>query len=68
VSSKVAPAKRSWSSGTPVEVRNRFTAGWAAGFVIERACRNASGRYRLRRVSDGAVLPAEFSAEDLRPR
>jgi hypothetical protein len=47
----------------PVEVRNRYDGGWAGGFQV--AEQTPSG-YRLRRLSDGAVLPEEFPAEDVR--
>lgn len=56
-----------WAPGTPVFVRNSFTAGWAGGFVVESAAPRGRGQYRLRRLSDNAVLPASFAAEDLRP-
>jgi hypothetical protein len=55
-----------WAPGTPVVVRNRFIAGWATGFVVESVEPRGCDRYRLRRLSDNAVLPAAFSAEDLR--
>jgi hypothetical protein len=50
--------------GTPVEVRSRFDAQWARGFVI--AGTNQQG-YVLRRLSDGAILPVSFTLSDLRP-
>jgi hypothetical protein len=50
-----------------VAVRNRFTGGWTAGFLIEGSDRNATEHYRLRRLSDDAVLPVSFAEEDLRP-
>jgi hypothetical protein len=50
-----------------VAVRNRFTGGWAEGFLIEDSCDPSTQRYRLRRVSDDVVLPATFPATDLRP-
>jgi hypothetical protein len=47
----------------PVEVRNRYDRRWTQGFhVVEE---RPSG-YRLRRLSDGAVLPGEFPTEDVR--
>jgi bifunctional DNA-binding transcriptional regulator/antitoxin component of YhaV-PrlF toxin-antitoxin module len=51
-------------SGIPVEVRRRYDGGWSQGFEI--AERTAPGSYVLRRLSDGVVLPAEFSPEDVR--
>ena len=52
-----------WAPGTRVEVRERFMHGWAHGFVVESA---EHAQYRLRRVSDNAVLPALVSEEDVR--
>jgi hypothetical protein len=50
-----------------VEVRNRFDGSWSHGFeIVERL--NGDGReprFRLRRLSDGHVLPALFSADDI---
>jgi hypothetical protein len=49
--------------GTKVEVRKRFDASWARGFeVIDLTERG----YRLRRLSDGTELPAQFADEDVR--
>jgi hypothetical protein len=56
-----------WRAGRRVAVRNRFTGGWTAGFLIEGSDRNATEHYRLRRLSDDAVLPVSFAEEDLRP-
>ena len=49
--------------GTRVDVRSRFDARWSHGFEVEEAC---SGGYRIRRLSDGAVLPTEFTADEVR--
>ena len=46
-----------------VEVRRRFDQHWARGFEVVEA--TAKG-YRVRRLSDGIVLPAEFTADDVR--
>ena len=51
-------------SGVPVEVRRRYDGGWSHGFEI--AEQTGPGGYLVRRLSDGAVLPAEFSPEDVR--
>jgi len=64
---------RSWprrppiDTGAPVEVRGRYDGGWCAGFeVADRVETDASAvAYRLRRVSDGAVLPALFADDDV---
>lgn len=50
--------------GDKVEVFCRFTGSWAPGFVVEAV---ESGGYRLRRLSDGSVLPDVTHEEDLRP-
>jgi hypothetical protein len=53
--------------GTRVEVRSRFDQRWARGFEIEEEVQEQSGpRYRLRRRSDGSVLPALFVDDDVR--
>ena len=50
--------------GEEVEVHVRYTDTWATGFqvadVVEGGC-------RLRRRSDGALLPVVTSDDDLRP-
>lgn len=50
--------------GTTVEVRSRFDRRWARGFSVDSV---DEATYRLRRTSDGAVLPARFAPEDVRP-
>ena len=53
--------------GTHVEVRKRFDALWSRGFeVAERLDVNGLSRYRVRRRSDGSILPALFDEHDLR--
>jgi len=50
-------------AGTRVEVRSRFDQSWARGFeVAERTDRG----YKIKRLSDGMVLPTEFSDDDVR--
>jgi hypothetical protein len=49
--------------GEPVEVATRFTGSWSRGFVVAGVEQQA---YRLRRLSDGHVLPMTFSAHELR--
>jgi hypothetical protein len=52
-------------TGTPVDVRSRFVGSWSHGFeVAEQVTEHG---YRLRRVSDGTVLPDVFSDEEVRP-
>jgi hypothetical protein len=54
-----------WTPGRRVAVRNRFTGSWSPGFRIDETV--APRAYRIRRVSDDAVLPVTFPPEDLRP-
>jgi hypothetical protein len=54
--------------GIRVEVRSRFDQRWARGFEVEEVV-VANGedlRYRLRRRSDGSVLPSLFVDDELR--
>ena len=55
------------STGTEVEVLTRYEPHWTTGFEIA-SVDLASNRFTLRRHSDGAVLPASFTARELRPR
>ena len=50
--------------GDRVEVRNRFDAQWARGFEVVEA--DDEG-VRVKRLSDGEVLPVVFSGDDVRP-
>ena len=52
------------SPGVRVEVRRRFDQHWTRGFEIAEA---VEGGFRLRRLSDKAVLPTTFGVEELRP-
>jgi hypothetical protein len=49
--------------GDKVEVRSRFNAQWSRGFEVVEATEDG---YRIRRASDGEVLPVEFSEDDVR--
>jgi hypothetical protein len=50
-------------AGTEVEVRNRFTGDWCVGFqVVARS----NGVVRVRRLRDGAILPAAFRDDEVR--
>lgn len=49
--------------GDKVEVRRRFDAQWARGFEIVEVTDDG---YRVKRMSDGEILPATFSADDVR--
>ncbi|MDQ1394819.1 MAG: hypothetical protein QOG64_78 [Acidimicrobiaceae bacterium] len=49
--------------GTAVEVRQRLDHAWARGFEVAEVL---SEGYRIKRLSDGRVLPAEFCFADVR--
>lgn len=50
-----------------VEVRSRFDGRWVGGFqVSETTDVGGEERYRLMRLSDGAVLPALFEGGEIR--
>jgi hypothetical protein len=53
------------AAGTEVEVLTRYEQRWTTGFEIAAI---DDDRFLLRRRSDGALLPAAFSAAELRPR
>lgn len=53
------------TTGTPVDVRTRYVGSWSQGFEVAEIVGDA---YRVRRLSDGTVLPAEFSFDDVRVR
>jgi len=57
-------ADESLEPGTAIEVRNRFEQRWVRGFEVVEV---GDGGYRVRRLSDGSVLPVTFLAEDVRP-
>lgn len=50
--------------GRAVEVQNRFTGAWCSGFEVTEVV--ADHNYRIRRVSDGAVLPGTFDENAVR--
>jgi hypothetical protein len=49
--------------GTPVDVRNRYQGTWVRGFEVAEGTDEG---YRLRRLSDGTILPELFSRDDIR--
>jgi hypothetical protein len=53
--------------GTRVEVRSRFDERWSRGFeVAEVVEEGESARYKVRRRSDGSVLPTLFVGDEVR--
>lgn len=51
-------------TGTKVEVRDRFARAWRRGFEVAESV-DGEG-YRIRRLSDGAILPVVFSGDEVR--
>jgi hypothetical protein len=49
---------------TRVEVRSTFDGSWVDGFEIVST--EEDGSVRIRRLSDGEVLPAAFPPDDVR--
>ena len=49
--------------GARVEVRSRFDHRWTRGFEVAQVTPEG---YRLKRLSDLTVLPAEFSVDEVR--
>jgi hypothetical protein len=49
--------------GTAVDVRNRYQGTWVRGFEVAESTDEG---YRLRRLSDGSILPEWFSRDDIR--
>jgi hypothetical protein len=54
-----------FDTGARVDVRSRYIGSWSRGFEVAECVRD--GEYKVRRLSDGAVLPDLFDAEELRP-
>jgi hypothetical protein len=55
--------------GTRVEVRSRFDRRWARGFEVDAVVAEPDvpdPGYRIRRRSDGAVLPSLFVSDEVR--
>jgi hypothetical protein len=59
------PALAMIEPGVEVEVRTQFTARWAPGFEVDRV---VGDRVRIRRRSDGFVIPVALSVDDVRLR
>lgn len=51
-----------------VEVRDRHTGSWVGGFELhDTESTGNETRFRVRRCSDGALLPGWFSGMEIRP-
>jgi len=57
------PTSPSLASGTRVQVRRKFDDKWATGFEVAEATTQG---YRVRRLSDGELIPVPIAAVDLR--
>ena len=66
---QVAGVDSTIQPGSAVDVRSRFDGTWNGGFAVAEVVTNGEGltelRYRLRRQSDGAVLPRLFSGQEV---
>jgi hypothetical protein len=51
------------AKGTAVDVRSRYVGAWSSGFEVAEPLKDG---YRIRRLSDGSVLPDVFTNEDVR--
>jgi len=53
--------------GAKVEVRSNFDRSWARGFEVAEVIEESGEiAYRIRRRSDGQILPVTFKEDDLR--
>lgn len=60
---KDSPERVDLDPGTRVEVRTGFDRSWSNGFEIHST---AEDGYRVRRRTDGHLLPATFADDDIR--
>ena len=60
-----AAAPHRFVTGAEVEVRTRYLNRWTQGFEIVAVDDDG---VRLRRQSDGAILPITIGVQDVRPR
>lgn len=67
LASEPVDATRLLELGTEVEVRDSFEGHWHAGYVVA-AVEDGGARYRLRRASDGSVLPEALPRTSIRRR
>jgi hypothetical protein len=52
--------------GDRIEVQNRFDGAWSRGFeVVDVLTGMGTRRYRIKRLSDGVVLPRLFVEEEI---
>ena len=60
----VSDVARMLQVGEQVEVHTKFNDSWVGGFEVAEI---VEGGYRVRRTSDGSLLPNLTSEADLRP-
>jgi hypothetical protein len=58
---------RQLAPGARVQVRCRFDGRWASGFVASTISDSEQPDIRVKRLSDGSVLPYVFHIDDVRP-
>jgi hypothetical protein len=60
---------RHLTPGAPVSVRSSFEGAWCSGYQIAEVVKDGDGvaGFRLRRMSDGAVLPPVFPLSEVIP-
>ena len=56
---------RTLVEGESVEVHTKYNDSWVGGFEIAEVL--GDGRYRVRRTSDGSLLPNLTGDADVRP-
>jgi hypothetical protein len=57
---------QSLGAGARVEIRTRFRNSWTKGFEIAEVLLETDGvGYRIKRLSDGEILPAVFLAQEI---
>ena len=56
-------SRRRLGVGTSVAVRNRYLGAWSRGFEVVEEVNQG---YRIKRVSDGAILPAVIGYDEVR--
>jgi hypothetical protein len=61
--SKATTRDTGLAAGTAVDVRSRYVGAWSSGFEVAEPLKDG---YRVRRLSDGSVLPDVFTNEDVR--
>lgn len=55
--------------GDAIEVQNRFMETWCAGFEVSEVISDPiCTHYRIRRTSDGMIIPDLFGETHVRPR